>query len=337
MLQLSLFDTPEKINLAVPDLTSYQKILVMMSGGKDSLACLLHLLEQGVDPSIIELWHHDIDGREGSTLMDWPITRSYCEALAKAFNIPLYFSWKVGGFEREMNKNNAITAPTKFETPDGIGKSGGTTGKPGTRLMFPQVSRDLRVRWCSPYLKIAVCSVAINNQTRFLNSRTLVVTGERALESPGRAKYKTFEPHTTNSPSPRLRRHVDHWRPVHAWGEEEVWAIIEKYRVNPHPAYHLGFGRVSCMTCIFASENQWATVKRIAHKKFYAISDYEIKYGKTIDRDMSVRKQAGLGTVFGSITDEMVALALSTNYTAPIFIDNWKLPGGAFGESCGPT
>jgi tRNA(Ile)-lysidine synthase TilS/MesJ len=52
-----------------PNLTSYDKIIVYFSGGKDSLACLLHLLEQGVDPAKIELWHHEIDGREGSELM----------------------------------------------------------------------------------------------------------------------------------------------------------------------------------------------------------------------------------------------------------------------------
>lgn len=38
----------------------YDAILVAFSGGKDSLACLLHLLDLGVDRSKIELWHHDV-------------------------------------------------------------------------------------------------------------------------------------------------------------------------------------------------------------------------------------------------------------------------------------
>ena len=38
------------------------------------LAALLRLLDLGVDRDRLELWHHDVDGREGSTLMDWPFT-----------------------------------------------------------------------------------------------------------------------------------------------------------------------------------------------------------------------------------------------------------------------
>ena len=34
---------------------------------------------------------------------------------------------------------------------------------------------------------------------------------------------------------------------------------------------------------------------------------------------------------------EIIDLALSDNYAEQIFIENWKLPSGAYGESCGPT
>ena len=90
------------------DLHSYDHIIVAFSGGKDSTACVLHLKEAGADLSKVELWHHDVDGREGSELMDWPITRGYCESFAKALDLPLYYSWKVGGFEREMLRDQAL-------------------------------------------------------------------------------------------------------------------------------------------------------------------------------------------------------------------------------------
>ncbi len=70
------------VGLTRAQLDTYATIIVAFSGGKDSVACVLHLLELGVPRERIELWHHDVDGREGSTLMDWPVTRAYCRAFA---------------------------------------------------------------------------------------------------------------------------------------------------------------------------------------------------------------------------------------------------------------
>ena len=265
--------------MSIPLLNSYDKIIVYFSGGKDSLACLLHLIEQGVDMSRVELWHHDIDGQETGRFMDWPVTRSYCEAVAKAFDIPIYFSWKVGGFEREMLRENSLTAPTKFETPDGeVVQVGGTRGKKNTRRKFPQVSADLKVRWCSAYLKIDVGATALRNQSRFDHSKTLTISGERAEESPARAKYKTFEPDRTDNRDGRKARHVDRWRPIHKWSEADVWAIIERFKVQPHPAYELGWGRVSCLHCIFGSKNQWASSRQVDPGGFETIQLYEMDF-----------------------------------------------------------
>lgn len=275
-MQLTLFQpetTTEEITLTpqgftqTPLLSDYSKIIVYFSGGKDSLACVLHLLELGVPPEKIELWHHEIDGREGSTLMDWACTPAYCQAVADALGIPLYFSWKVGGFEGEMLRENSLTAPTKFETPEGeIKQVGGSRGKPNTRQRYPMAVADLMKRWCSPYVKIDVAAIALRNQNRFNHTKTLTVSGERGEESPGRAKYQTFEADRTDNrgkwvsqlkpyehlPEMELKvskstRHVDRWRPVHTWAEKEIWEIIKRWCINPHPAYRLGWGRVSCL------------------------------------------------------------------------------------------
>lgn len=107
---------------AAPDLSSYDAVLLFMSGGKDSIACLIELLERGVDRRRIELHHHDVDG---PGFMDWPVTGAYVAALAEAFSIPLFRSWRAGGFEREMLRADAPTAPTLFETPGGLQQIGG--------------------------------------------------------------------------------------------------------------------------------------------------------------------------------------------------------------------
>lgn len=175
-----------------PDHRTYDKVVVAFSGGKDSIASLLTVLEAGVAPESIDVYHHDVDG-QGPVFMDWPSTTSYRRAVTRALGVPLYLSWKDGGFRREMLRNDAPTAPIRFETPSGLIEEVGGHGPKGTRLRFPQVSADLTQRWCSAYLKIDVMAALIRNQDRFLNSRTLIVTGERAEESKARASYAPFE------------------------------------------------------------------------------------------------------------------------------------------------
>lgn len=323
------------MKLTKEQLNEYDTIIIAFSGGKDSTACLLDILDQGVDKNKIELWHHDIDGRSNN-FMDWCITPSYCEKFAKDFGLKIYFSWKEGGFSREMLRDNTPTAPTLFETPTGIGKSGGK-GKNNTRLKFPQVSANLSVRWCSAYLKIDVCSTAIRNQDRFNGKKTLLVSGERAEESAGRAHYKEFEPDRADNRDGKKKRHVDRYRNVHKWTEQQVWDIIEKYKIRVHPAYYIGWGRVSCASCIFGSKDQWATLYKISKAHVEKIIHYENKFGVTINRTKSIPQLLEEGTPYENIDEDEVRLALSEEYNKEIFMDNWTLPNGAFGESCGPT
>ncbi|PZD70172.1 hypothetical protein C1752_17187 [Acaryochloris thomasi RCC1774] len=321
---------------ALPPPEAYDRTVIAFSGGKDSLACVLWAIKAGC-PNI-ELWHHDIDGREGSNLMDWPVTRSYCKAVADALELPIYFSWLEGGFEREMLREEQRKAPTWFEIPDGLQSTGGQSGKLGTRRKFPQVSGNLAVRWCSAYLKIDVCAIAITNQERFNHSKTLILSGERAEESPQRAKYEAFEPDRTDNRDGRSRRYVDRYRPIHHWCTAEVWSLIEEFCINPHPAYQLGWGRLSCMSCIFGSANQWASIRKIAPAHFERIAQYEERFNTTIQRTMSVRQLAERGTPYPEANNpELVALALNDKYEQPVIVSEWKPPAGAYGESNGPN
>ncbi|MCC8035944.1 MAG: hypothetical protein LIO77_08470 [Rikenellaceae bacterium] len=159
------------------DLHSYDYYIISFSGGKDSMSLLLYLIKNGVPFPKCEIWHQDIDGR-GPTFFDWEVTPAYCKAVADTFGVKYYEQWKQGGFYREMMRENQLTAPTCFETVDGYIKIvGGTRGNPSTRLLFPQTSSDLKVRWCSSYLKINPCSTALSNQERFIGKRTLVLSG----------------------------------------------------------------------------------------------------------------------------------------------------------------
>ncbi|QIX60895.1 phosphoadenosine phosphosulfate reductase family protein [Hymenobacter sp. BT18] len=336
--QLDFLDTPQ----CPVYLGGYKRIIVAFSGGKDSVACVLHLLECGADLNRIELWHHKVDGLD-STLMDWPCTNAYCLAFAHALGVPLYYTWKNGGFEGEMLRENSRTAPISFEAPQPDGSvliitTGGTGGKESTRLAFPQIAASLSVRWCSGYLKIDNARTALRNQQRFNHSRTLFLCGERAQESPGRARYPRFQVDDSDArTSPGLRRHIDRWRPVHQWSEADVWAIMERWRINPHPSYRLGWSRCSCAGCIFNGADQFATWRLIAPDRFQRLVDYEERFGRTIKRNISLTALADKGTPF-PVKDEDVRAALSETWYEPIILPEgqWKLPMGAFAENGGP-
>lgn len=326
------------------DLDTYDHIVVCMSGGKDSWASLLRLFDMGVDRDRIELWHHDVDGREGSKLMDWPFMADYNRKLAEALNLPLYFSWLEGGFESEMLKENSYSRPHRVETPDGllVLKRDTTRGTPGTRLKFPQVSASLQTRWCSSALKIDVGRRALNNQPRFDGKKVLFITGERREESPNRAKYNQLEPHVCDRRQGRKARHVDTWRPVLHWSEDQVWDALQRYGVVPPVPYRLGWGRSSCMKCIFNDAVIWATLRHHFPGSLDAIATYEDRFGTTISRDrISIIDVSKLAKPLEIDDREAFIQALNRDYSLPIIQtpgENWYLPTGAYTKAgCGPS
>jgi Phosphoadenosine phosphosulfate reductase family len=327
-MQLSLFPMTEKPPIVLPEFDQIDNWILAFSGGKDSLGSLIWLIENVKDKSKIELWHHEVDG-SGELFMDWPCTKSYCQAIAAAFKLPIYFSGLSGGFKGELLKDNRPHAASYFETPEGLLTSGGK-GKPGRRMRFPAKVADLRTRWCSSALKIDVSRMALSNQSRFTGKTIVMVTGERRAESAARSKYQQTQYYC----QPNSRRTVYQYRPVLNWTTAQVWEAIARYKIDPHPSYKLGWGRTSCLGCIFGSPNQWATIQRDFPDRFKAISDLEVKLSHTIDNKLSIIQMANLGTPYPH-SPEAIALANSTTWYSPIFLDNWELPPGAFGEQNG--
>lgn len=314
----------------------YDHIIVSFSGGKDSLACVLYALELGIPKEKIELFHQAVDGRPGvdPRFFDWPCTESYCRDVARTLGLPIKFQWREGGFEREINKQDAPTAKVGFELPDGsIGQAGGT-GDPNTRLMFPAAVADLRTRWCSAVLKIDVATAAINNDPRFKKAKILEITGERRQESNNRARYAEVEKHKSTT----LSRRVDQWRAIIDWPEEKVWEIIQRWGIRAHPAYHLGFGRVSCAFCIFSNPDAWRTLQQLNSKMFWRILNYERQFGRTIQQGGDIESLAARGKSYLPNDPEMIRLAMSEHLPEGYSRAgaSWTMPFGAFKRSGGP-
>lgn len=326
----------------------YDRIIVSFSGGKDSLTCILHMLELGIPPERLELWHQAVDGEpgKGRRFMDWPVTEAYCKAISLALGVPLRFMWREGGFWWEIWKTNDRARPVAFELQPGslvrgdIGYSGGERGKIGTRRRFPaavpMTTPQLQgARWCTSMLKIDVARGAFSNLPEFKSGLFLLVTGERREESKNRAKYAEV----IEAVTPTRKRHVTQWRAIINWYEQEIWDIIKRWRIRPHPAYYLGFTRVSCMPCIFGTLDQWASIRDLDRTRFDELAAMEREFEQPIQPGDWITERAKRGKSYIPNDPKMIALALGEEYAPELAVvpqgETWELPRGAFQKSQG--
>ena len=298
--------------------------LVAFSGGKDSVAMVLHLLESGVKPEQIHLHHHDVDGG-GENLWDWGGTTSYCEAFAKAMGLQLFFSYRKGGIDAEMSRENSGLQDVHYQREAGgdywvLGSKEGNS----TRRKFPAVAASLMTRWCSACVKIDVLRRVI--PAMYPEGEYTVCSGERRQESANRAKYFEREEHTCNS----KKRKVEAWRPVINWSEAEVWAIMERHKIQPHPCYELGYSRCSCQICIFGSANVWASNYALSPEKIHYIQEREAAFGFTLYNGQGIMQKVLSGRSFITV-DQAVRWAdeAMEKFVSPIIVNNWTLPQGA--------
>ena len=353
--QLALFDFEVEIETKLSKGTpvdilpfdDYQKIIISLSSGKDSVACALHLIEQGAPVSKMEFWHQSVDGnpQDDFHFLDWPAAEVYACELGKLLGIPTTFQWREKGIYGEMMRRDSLTNPVYYLRDDGeVIMLPTKNGKKSTRLKWPAQSANLSTRWCSAYAKIDVFKRVLNNHPKYQGTienpmKILVITGERREESPNRARYLQAELHSTSSRT----KLVHHYRPVIDWKEADIWRIFERHRLLPFPAYLLGWNRTSCFGCIFSTADLWAMMREIAPERFQRLVDVEKELNHTIDPRMSLEEKANIGSLDrlpkDARTSKWVNMALSRNITKEdLIVDKWELPAGAFrGAKGGPS
>ena len=210
----------------------------------------------------------------------------------------------------------------------------------GYRMKFPAKPGDLSRRWCSAYLKIMVAeSVMWNLDKTKTNVKILVVSGERRGESTGRSKYNEMEIHKTNATA-KAHRLVHQWRPVIDYSEKDVWEVLKRHKVNPHPCYRAGWNRCSCAMCIFSTPPLFAGIREIMPEEYELLKKDEEILGFTLDNKKDLDSFVGdaESCVYHGDTKALHSLVSGEFETADIFVDGpWMYPAGAFhGAEGGP-
>lgn len=208
--------------MSLPDLTTYDWIVVASSAGKDSLAMLDEVVrladETGVRDRIVVV-HADL-GR-----VEWQGTRELAERQAALYEVR---------FEVVQRAQGDL-----LEHVEAMGH----WPKPSSRYCTSDHKRGQILRLFTRL----VGELDLGRRARILNA-----IGLRAEESPGRAK---LSPLSTDKRASNGRRQVDVWLPLHGWTTAEVWARIRAKRLPYHRAYDLGMPRLSCALCIYSTRD----------------------------------------------------------------------------------
>jgi 3'-phosphoadenosine 5'-phosphosulfate sulfotransferase (PAPS reductase)/FAD synthetase len=247
------------INTAVsflPDLTSYDVILVNSSAGKDSQAMLDYLVSYadraGVRDRMVVV-HSDLGDR-----VEWAGTRELAEEQAAHYGIRFEVVTRNQGDlltqveERGMWPSNGARYCTSDHKRAQVRRVMTMLTDeiriPRTKALADRIGREYGFASKAVQKKQLAAAKRAMKPVRILNCM-----GLRADESPNRAKKLPF---SFDDEASNGRRHVDECLPIHGWTEAQVWARIKLSGVRYHYAYDLGMPRLSCMFCIFGPE--WA-------------------------------------------------------------------------------
>lgn len=199
--------------------------ILSLSGGKDSVAACLHLKEQGIPHQRVFMdtgWEHPALYRHLDYLEQelGPITR-------------------IGAELPEMPQQ-VLPEVLAIEALVGVSPSAFVRWTVA-KGMFPSRTK----RFCTQELKVR----PFLQWVEALDADVVNIVGIRAQESAARSKL----PERELMPG---AEHIEVWRPLIAWSEEQVIAIHQRHNVKPCPLYLEGATRVGCWPCIHSNKVQ---------------------------------------------------------------------------------
>jgi len=241
----------------IPELSSYDWILVNSSAGKDSQAMLDYVVGLAKASGLLSrvvVVHCDL-GR-----VEWEGTAELAEEQAKHYGLR---------FEKVSRPQGDLLSHVE------------------QRGMWPSSA----ARYCTSdhkrgqVYKVLTMLADETRSTGKRQARILNCLGLRADESPTRAKKVAFQ---FDKMASNGRRSVDTWLPIHSWKVEQVWATIKASGVRYHKAYDIGMPRLSCCFCVLASRD---ALLLAGHHNKELLSQYvevEKKIGHTFKKSLPI-------------------------------------------------
>lgn len=231
-------------------------VVINHSGGKDSQAMMIKLLELGVPSSRIVAIHADL-GR-----FEWNGTHDHAKAQCDAAGIELIVA-------QAIDKNG--------ETKDFLTMMQSRLIKhAGEVVPFPSAD----CRQCTSDLKRGPIEVVIR---RVMKQRGLKQAanclGLRAEESNARAKENPWK---LNKNLSKAGRTIFNWLPIHDLTTVEVKQTVADAGQELHWAYAEGNERLSCVFCIMGSKNDIINGAKHRPELLSEISAWEEDTGYTM-------------------------------------------------------
>jgi 3'-phosphoadenosine 5'-phosphosulfate sulfotransferase (PAPS reductase)/FAD synthetase len=330
-----------------PDLLSYDYILINSSGGKDSQALLIDMVERadaaGVPRTKLIVVHADL-GR-----VEWEGTTELAEVQARHFGLEFVkvrkehkdgesydlldqiaarFDTLTANAEAlaELRQNTGVKTWReicylgKEKIQDNVTdraagarlytKAASTSWSRKEKNPRPEGDQEATIstipwpssaaRYCTSDQKVSPIGKFVttlhNRHGREKPMRVLNTLGIRAQESSARAKKRGFGPkgaYQTSGTAKKGKRTVDEWYPIFGWGETQVWDTIKSPGAPPyHKAYDLGMRRLSCVFCVFATEEDLTTAAKHNPKLFSEYVELEKRVGHTFQQNRSLQTLA---------------------------------------------
>ncbi len=237
------------------------RLIVSLSGGKDSVACCLFLEEQGLEYERVFM---DTGWEDQSTY-------GYLDTLEAKLG-------KITRLKADVDISSLNEEAQQFilEEEKKLGFV-----SPFIRLIikhnsFPNQHR----KYCTRSLKLTPFKDYIND----IEDDITVITGLRREESKSRSTIEEFE-------------WVDfyncwQWRPLYRWTEADVIQIHQRHDFMPNPLYLEGFSRVGCFPCIYARKKE---ISLLTQERIDLISRIERFLGVyTYEKNKNTKNKADL-------------------------------------------